>query len=170
MYKLGVMSAVIFMTLFLAFKGVVIGTLILVLNLTFFAIKFGSYLKHDHGHYASHSQGWSPPVHHGHGWSPHKDVHLHIHNSHGKPEFSIPYSSLGGNGGWDVAPHASAIEPAWNTGTSSYVHSGRSLADDDLTPYASVQNLNAHKINTFKPKMIEKRNDREPTIVLAQTI
>lgn len=161
MYKLGVMSAVIMMTLFLAFKGVFIGTLILVLNITFFAIKFGSFLKHDHGQYASHSNGWSAPIQQGHGWPPHKDVHLHIHNAHGKPDFSIPYSTISGTSGWDTQAHSSAVEPSWNSG--GYV-SGRSLTDN-LIPYTSTDNANA-----IKSQMIEKRSDqRQPTIVMAQT-
>lgn len=167
MYKLGVMSAVIMMTLFLAFKGVFIGTLILVLNITFFAIKFGSFLKHDHGHYVSQSQGWSQPLQQ-HGWAPHKDVHLHIHNAHGKPDFSIPYSTLSGNGGWDSQSHSSAVEPAWST--NGYVHSGRALSSgDELTPFIGAQFVSADKSSTSTPKLIEKRNDRPPTIVMAQT-
>lgn len=170
MYKLGVMSAVIMMTLFLAFKSVFIGTLILVLNITFFAIKFGSFLKHDHGHYVSH--GWSPPVQHGHGWAPpHKDVHLHIHNAHGKPDFNIPYSTLSGSahGGWDTQPHASGIEPTWSSG--NYVHSGRSFYDDNnLTPYSNlVDRISTNKLNASKSKVIEQRSDTEPTIVMANT-
>lgn len=165
MYKLGVMSAVIMMTLFLAFKGVFIGTLILVLNLTFFAIKFGSYLKHDHGHYIAPSHGWAPQIQHGHGWAPHKDVHLHIHNAHGKPDFSIPYSTLSGAGGWDTQGHSSIVDPTWST--SNYVHSGRSLSGGDLTSYASTNVID--NSNSLKPKVIEKRSDRPPTIVMAQT-
>ncbi|XP_031618181.1 uncharacterized protein LOC116337634 [Contarinia nasturtii] len=171
MYKLGVLSAVIMMTLFLAFKGVFIGTLILILNLTFFAIKFGSYLKHDHGHYIAPSHGWAAPqIQHGHGWAPHKDVHLHIHNAHGKPDFSIPYSTLSGTTGWDTQGHSSVVDPTWST--SNYVHSGRSFSDgSDLTPYASAHQSNTIVDNSdaLKPKIIEKRNDRPPTIVMAQT-
>lgn len=170
MYKLGVMSAVIFMTLLLAFKSVLITKLILILNLTFFAIKLGAYLKHDHGHHLISHSGWSPPAH-GHGWAPHKDVHLHIHNGHGKPEYTIPYSTL--SGGWDAQPHASGIEPTWSSG-NSYA-TGRSFGSgDDLTPLASTQQTSTrtfHSINSnsVKPKIIEKRSDREPTIVMAQT-
>lgn len=177
------------MTLFLAFKSVFITTLILILNLTFFAIKFGSYLKHDHGHYVGHS-GWSappaPPIHHG--WPAHKDVHLHIHNAHAKPEFSIPYSTLGGHivggggggGGWDSQSYSSAIEPAWTT-SNSYVQKGRAFggggsgggggdgADNNLMPYVGTQTINDDKFNVLKTNIIKKRSDqREPMIIMAQ--
>ncbi|XP_055314998.1 uncharacterized protein LOC129575422 [Sitodiplosis mosellana] len=173
MYKLGVMSAVIMMTLFLAFKGVFIGTLILVLNITFFALKFGSYLKHDQGHYFAHPHGgWTQPVHHGHGWGPQKDVHLHIHNAHGKPDFSIPYSTLSGSGGWDTqghSGHSSSVDPSWSTG-GSYVHSGRGFSGDDLTPYAGAMLGNRRSTDkSSAPKVMEKRSDQQPTIVMAQT-
>lgn len=189
MYKLGVMSAVIFMTLFLAFKSVFITTLILVLNLTFFAIKFGSYLKHDHGNYVGLS-AWSappaPPIHHG--WPAHKDVHLHIHNAHAKPEFSIPYSTLGGhigggggggNGGWDSQSYSSGIEPVWTTG-NSYVQKGRGFGDggggsgiggggdgndNNLMPYVGTQTIN----DVLKTNTLKKRSDqREPMIIMAK--
>lgn len=195
MYKLGVMSAVIFLTLFLAFKSVFISTVILVLNLTFFAIKFGSFLKHDHGHYVGHS-AWSappapPPIQHG--WPAHKDVHLHIHNAHSKPEFSIPYSTLGGHvgvsgggggghGGWDSQPYSSVVEPVW--ATSNYVQKGRALGsgggggsgsggdgnDNDLMPYLSAQQTtNNDKFNAIKAAIIKKRSDqREPMVIMAQ--
>lgn len=177
------------MTLFLAFKSVFITTLILILNLTFFAIKFGSYLKQDHGHYVGHS-AWSappaPPIHHG--WPAHKDVHLHIHNAHGKPEFSIPYSTLGGNigvghggggggGGWDSQSYSSVIEPVWATG-NSYVQKGRALGsggdanDNDLMPYVSAQpTINNDKFDVLKANILKKRSDqreREPMIIMAQ--
>lgn len=149
------------MTLFLAFKGVFIGTLILILNLTFFAIKFGSYLKADHIHH-----GWQAPViNHGHGWPSQKDVHLHIHNGHGKPELSIPYSTLGNAGGWE--PHSNNID-AWNTGP--YVHSGRQLTvsdRNDLTSYASTIHAST-ELPTFKPRELIERLDNEPTIVLPE--
>lgn len=168
MYKLGVMSAVIMMTLFLAFKSVFIGTLILVLNITFFALKFGSFLKHDHGHYLSHGHGWAPQTHHDHGWTPpHKDVHLHIHNGHGKPDFSIPYSTLSGVHGWDTQGHSSAVEPSWSS--NNYVHSGRGFSDNDLTPYSSNVLDEVNKLNANKAKLIERRSDKEPTIVMANT-
>lgn len=168
MYKLGVMSAVIMMTLFLAFKSVFIGTLILVLNITFFAIKFGSILKHDHGHYISNSHGWAPPAHHDHGWAPHKDVHLHIHNAHGKPDFSIPYSTLSGVQGWDTQPHSSAVEPTWSAG-SNYVHSGRAFSGNDLTPIYANSIVDRFGSDKSKSTPIENRSDKEPTIVMANT-
>lgn len=167
------------MTLFLAFKGVFIGTLILVLNLTFFAIKFGSFLKQDHFISHSHGGGWSQPIQHGHGWG-HKDVHLHIHNGHGKPDFTIPYSTLSGNsGGWDTQTGHSNIEPTWNPTGTNYVHSGRGFSGDEsneLTSFASAAVLKDRSStdkgmqnNGLVPKVNEKRNDRPPTIVMAQT-
>lgn len=168
MYKLGVMSAVIMMTLFLAFKGVFIGTLILVLNLIFFAVKFGSLLKSSHHH--SESYGWQPQVS-GHGWSPQKDVHLHIHNGHGKPDYSIPYSSypnIGNtNAGWD--PNTAAIEsqpPHW----SSYAHQGRQLTtDSDLTGYSSNTHISTEKLNQMNSKVFNRKSDK-PIIVTGETI
>lgn len=111
------MSAVIMMTLFLAFKGVFIGTLILILNLTFLAVKFGSFLKTDHHH------GWSD--HHGHGWGPQKDVHLHIHNSQ-KPEY-IPYihSEPASVTNWNHGNY----ESQWNGGYAQH-HAGRQFSND----------------------------------------
>lgn len=167
MYKLGVMSAVIVMTLFLAFKSVLIGTLILVLNLTFFAIKFGTYFKSDH-HWSpppvSHQppSGWSPPtLNHGNGWPPHKDVHLHIHNAHGKPDYSIPYSTLGN--GWDT--QSNTIEqPTWNP--TGYTYSGRALSDDGVAAFSNLQPM--EKSSLGKSRVIAKRDDRQPTIVMAE--
>lgn len=168
MYKLGVMSAVIMMTFFLAFKSVFIGTLILVLNLTFFAIKFGSYFKSDH-HWspapAVHQpHGWSPPtLNHGNGWPPHKDVHLHIHNAHGKPDYSIPYSTLG-NGGWDTQSNAIEQQPTWNP--TGYTYSGRALSDDGVAGFPNLQPMD--KSTQVKSRVIAKRDDRQPTIVMAE--
>lgn len=82
-YKLGIISAVILMTFFLAFKGVFIGTLILILNITFFALKIGTYLKSDHSH--AHSlNSWQPP----------KDIHLHIHNAQGQADYTGAYNTI----------------------------------------------------------------------------
>lgn len=81
-----------------------------------------------------------------------------------KPDFSIPYSTLSGNGGWDTQGHSSAVDPAWTSG--SYVHSGRGFTDD-LTP--TVFGASTDKSSTSVPKMMEKRNDRQPTIVMAQS-
>lgn len=134
MYKLGVMSAVIMMTLFLAFKGVFIGTLILILNLTFFAVKFGLFLKgHDH-----HSHGWSP---HGHGW-PQKDVHLHIHNGHGKQEF-IPYSPPSGPA---IFEHSAGPDTHWS-GYSNH-HVGRHFPNEIIVK--SLDDIDeSSKINSY---------------------
>lgn len=117
MYKLGVMSAVIMITMFLAAKSVFIGTLILILNIAFFAIKAGLHFKSDH-----HSHGWSAPPH-GHGWGPQKDVHLHIHNSPGKPEF-IPYGYPSASTTWE---HSASPETHWN-GYSN--HHGRQFPNE----------------------------------------
>lgn len=101
------------MTFFLALKGVFIGTLILILNLTFLAVKLGLFLKSDH-----HSHGWEP---HGHGgWAPQKDVHLHIHNSHGKAEF-IPYPN--------TFEHSTGPETHWS-GYSPHPHAARQFPNE----------------------------------------
>lgn len=108
-YKLGIISAVIFMTFFLAFKSVFIGTLILILNLTFFALKIGSHLNWDnyHGHSLN---SWQPP----------KDVHLHIHNAHGKNDYTGAYNTV------------DASTQYWNTPTSQKrVGFGRELFLND---------------------------------------
>lgn len=85
-YKLGIISAVVIMTFFLAFKSVFIGTVILILNLTFFALKIGMLLKSDHNH--AHSiNSWQPP----------KDIHLHIHNGQGKPDSVGGYNTVDAN-------------------------------------------------------------------------
>lgn len=165
------MSAVIFMTLLLAFKSVLITKLILILNLTFFAIKLGAYLKQDNGHHLVAHSGWSPPIHSGHGWPAAKDVHLHIHNGHGKPEYTIPYSTL--SGGWDSQPHASGVDSTWSPG-NSYVTGRGFSSGEDLITLGSTQKTNARTIygdkpHTMKPKIVEKRSDREPSIVMAQT-
>lgn len=161
MYKLGVLSAVIVMTLFLAFKGVFIGSLILLMNLTFFAIKFGSYLKSEHHQHSA----WSPPViNHGSGWPPNKDVHLHIHNAHAKPEYTIPYSTIESHGGWQ----SNAIDGSgWNS--NSYGHTARQLNDIDLT-YANADPSHlSQRIESYPSKIIGKREDKGATIVMAQS-
>lgn len=84
MYKLGVISTIIMITLFLAMKGVFIGTIILIMNVAFFAAKIGGLF--DKGH---HSHGWSQS--HSNSYLP-KDVHLHIHNG-AKPAQYVPYSA-----------------------------------------------------------------------------
>lgn len=82
-YKLGIISAVILMTFFLAFKGVLIGTLILMLNIAFFALKIGAYFKSDYSH--THSlNGWQPP----------KDIHLHVHSAHSKNDYTGAYNTI----------------------------------------------------------------------------
>lgn len=98
MYKLGVMSAIIFITLFLAMKGVFIGTMILIMNIAFFAAKIGGLF--DKGHHG-HGHGWSAHQSHGY-YGLNKDVHLHIHN--GKAAQYVPYSApvwdASNQGGW----------------------------------------------------------------------
>lgn len=127
MYKLGVMSAVIMMTLFLALKGVFIGSLILVMNLTFFAIKFGSYLKYDHQ--SAYVAPPSPNV-----WPHQKDVHLHIHNGNSaKSDYTIPYNTIAnpGSGGW----HESVSVPAESQPWSAYGAHGRTFDDNNFLVY-----------------------------------
>lgn len=170
MFKLGILSAVIVMTLFLALKGVFIGTIILIINLTFFAIKFGSYLKADHHHTA-----WAPPViNHGSGWPPHKDVHLHIHNAHAKPDYTIPYSTIDTHG-WQ---QNAVVDAGWTSNSygpsNSYVpsvnygHAARSFNDIDLT-YGSADHTQ-QQYEPYKPKIIGKRENNGPTIVMAQSV
>lgn len=153
MYKLGVMSAIIMMTLFLAFKGVFIGTLILVMNLTFFAIKFGSYLKHDHhqqpsvSYVAPPSEHIWPQIPSNPGWGHQKDVHLHIHNGHGKTDYNIPFSSYGNmpsassHGQWSDSPIVASEAPHWNAyglqTREAHGHQGRAMTNNDLSAYAS---------------------------------
>lgn len=180
MYKLGVMSAIIMMTLFLAFKGVFIGTLILVMNLTFFAIKFGSYLKHDHQQATPTISYVAPPPQHDHIWQPpsapawggggiqQKDVHLHIHNSgqHHKGDYSNPYGGYGNLAGassqWSDAPIVASEAPHYSYGHSreSYAHphvqvqhhQGRSMGGNDLSILASHSNpvVVTDKIETIR--------------------
>lgn len=83
MYKLGVISTVIMLTLFLAMKGVFIGTVILIMNIAFFAAKLGGLFDKGYKH-----QEWGHSPSHGY---LQKDVHLHIHNS-GKQQY-VPYSA-----------------------------------------------------------------------------
>lgn len=110
MYKLGVISTIIMITLFLAMKGVFIGTAILILNIAFLAAKVGGLF--DKGH---HHGGWSSgPTHSG----LQKDVHLHIHNGNKPPPQYVPYSA------------SPAWEPASNQGWSHYAppyESGRHM-------------------------------------------
>lgn len=133
MYKLGVISAVIFMTLFLAFKAVVIGKLILLMNLVFFAVKIGAYLKLDQKqtYYAAPPPAvWAPPPT---AWGHQKDVHLHIHNGYGgKNEHSFPYSTIPNVvNGWQEP--VSAEPQPWAT----YGGHGRSLDKEQFLIYPS---------------------------------
>lgn len=85
MFKLGVMSTIIFILLFLALKGILIGKMILIINVAFVIAKLVA---------------WKESFHHQHqsqiGWYPQKDIHVHIHNSHEQPHYShIPISVHG---------------------------------------------------------------------------
>lgn len=87
MYKLGVLSTVIMGILFLSAKSVFIGTILLIMNVAFFAIKIAS-LKQFHGGnsgWNGNSGGWNG---NSGGWNINSapPVHVHIHN----PEQSIP--------------------------------------------------------------------------------
>lgn len=190
MYKLGVMSAIIMMTLFLAFKGVFIGTLILVMNLTFFAIKFGSYLKHDQ-HQPSVSYV-APPSEHiwpqipsgpSPSWGHQKDVHLHIHNGHSKNDYTIPFSSYGNfpsaSSQWSDSPIVASEAPHWNgygaQVRESYGHQGRAMTNNDLSAYASnthtiaADPIDAARVTPVPEKTLEKpmivTNESKPMIV-----
>lgn len=66
MFKLGVLSTVIMLILFLTAKGVFIGLMLLMINFGFIVAKLASLKVHAYGY-----QGWSPPQ---------KDIHVHIHN------------------------------------------------------------------------------------------
>lgn len=152
------------MTLFLAAKGVFIGTLLLILNVTFFAIKFGSYLKLDHHKQHHQSVGWSAPViNHGSGWAPHKDVHLHIHNAQAKPDYTIPYSTIDTHG-WQ----SNTVDNGWTS--NSYGHSARQLNDIDLTYGGGSYVASAPTIGPYQPKVIGKREDKVHIVQSIQPI
>lgn len=188
MYKLGVMSAIIMMTLFLAFKGVFIGTLILIMNLTFFAVKFGLYLKE--GHHQQSVQYVAPPSEHflpqipsGHGWGQQKDVHLHIHNGQIKSDYSLPYSSYGSlpsassqQHQWSDSPIVASEAPHFNgyghQMREAYVHQGRAMINNDLTAYASKRSTNqidAGNVTPAPEKTLDKpivvKSEPKPMIV-----
>lgn len=85
MFKLGVMSTLIFVLVFLALKGILIGLLILIINVAFVIAKLVAWKSSLHHH--------EPQI----GWYPQKDIHVHIHNSgHEQPHYShIPISVHG---------------------------------------------------------------------------
>lgn len=86
MFKLGVMSTLIFVLVFLALKGILIGILILIINVAFVIAKLVKWKESLH-HHESHI-----------GWYPQKDIHVHIHNSghDHQPHYShIPISVHG---------------------------------------------------------------------------
>lgn len=121
MYKLGVISTIIMITLFLAMKGVFIGTVILILNIAFFAAKLGGIFDKGHHH------GWA-------GTQSQKDVHLHIHNGNGKPQY-VPYS----------APVWEPSNQGWSSYGPHHHDSGRHLQGPE----------NAHITSTGKSDMPE---------------
>lgn len=114
MYKLGVISTIIMITLFMAAKGVFIGTIILIMNVAFIAAKVGGLFDKGHHHHGGYSAGLShSPLQ--------KDVHLHIHNGQ-KPQY-IPYSNGYSSPAWEPSPHA------WNTYGPPH-ESGRQMTDN----------------------------------------
>lgn len=185
MYKLGVMSAIIMMTLFLAFKGVFIGTLILVMNLAFFAVKFGIYLKDNHHHqpisYAVPQPAepiW-PQIPSGPSWGGHqKDVHLHIHNGHSKTDYTLPFSSYGSmpsaSSHWSDSPIVASEAPHWNAyGHQSrevYGHQGRAIIDNDLSAYPSnTHTMVTNKADTARVTPVPERTLDKPMIVMGES-
>lgn len=119
------------MTLLLAFKSVIIGKIILMMNIAFFAVKLGSLLKFDHKpavYAAPQPAVWASPP----GWGQQKDVHLHIHNGYGaKTDYSSPYSTIPNVvNGWHET--VSSEPQVWNT----YPH-GRSLENNNFFVYPS---------------------------------
>lgn len=78
MFKFGIMWMMILITMFLALKGVAIGTLILIINLVTIVAKLVAWkyeLKDQSHHYHQ------PPPQPYYGWGPpqQKNIHLHIH-------------------------------------------------------------------------------------------
>lgn len=168
MYKLGVMSAVIMMTMFLAFKSVFIGTLILFLNLAFFAVKIGAYLKYEHQAPAIISA--PPPSPWGsQSWGHQRDVHLHIHNS-GKPEYTVPYSSLGN--GWHETVSAAPIPEVQQW--SPYGSHARSMNGNTNTQFTYPINARADNIDRIGQIQVTERTTQrattdKPMVVTGQT-
>lgn len=186
MYKLGVMSAIIMMTLFLAFKGVFIGTLILIMNLTFFAIKFGLYLKQDHhqqhiSYAASPTDHIWPQIPSGPAWGQQKDVHLHIHNGHGKTDYNLPFSSYGNLPSasasaqqWSDSPIVASEAPHWNgyghQMRETYGHQGRAMNRNDLSAYDSnTHTVLAHQGDTVKVTPAPEKTLDKPMIVTSES-
>lgn len=115
MYKLGVISTIIMITLFMAAKGVFIGTIILIMNVAFIAAKLGGLFDKGHSHHGYTAALTHAPLQ--------KDVHLHIHNGQGhKPQY-IPYTSGYSSPAWEPSPHA------WNTYGPPH-ESGRQMTDN----------------------------------------
>lgn len=82
MFKLGIMTMVIFTILLLAAKAVFIGKLLLIINLGFIMAKLIAWKSTEQQHHHRH-QDWSPAQRYDSGSSggSANDIHLHIHNA-----------------------------------------------------------------------------------------
>lgn len=129
MFKLGVMSTIIVLILFLTAKGVFIGLILLMINFGFIVAKLAA-LKHHSGHEEWGHQSWGPPQ---------KDIHVHIHNPaptkqihHELPYGSYAHSSSGIEAGpWSTSGYSNRRQqPAY---TVDYAESRGSTGSD--TPY-----------------------------------
>lgn len=94
-FKMGVVTTMIFILVLLALKNLIIGKTILLINVAFIFFKLiGFFAKfkghshgHDYGHYGHYAR-WDAQR-----WDPHKNVHVHIHNSgyeHAALEKTLP--------------------------------------------------------------------------------
>lgn len=102
MFKLGVMSTLIFVLVFLALKGILIGALILIINVAFVIAKLVAWKESSHHHH-------EPQI----GWYPQKDIHVHIHNSgHEHPQYSHIPISVHGDEHYDHGPYRRIGGPA----------------------------------------------------------
>lgn len=79
-FKAGIITTMIFILVLLALKNLLIGKTILLLNVGFILFKiiafFDKLKGHGHHQYATHKSDYG-------GWNPHKNIHVHIHNSGG---------------------------------------------------------------------------------------
>lgn len=84
MFKLGIMTMVIFAILLLAAKAVFIGKLLLIINLGFILAKLIAWKSTELGqqHHHHHRQDWAPSQRYDSpAASSPNDIHLHIHNA-----------------------------------------------------------------------------------------
>lgn len=144
MYKLGVLSTIIVVVLFLAMKGVFIGTVILILNIAFFAAKLGGLFDkghHQHGWSAGQSQGYAQ-----------KDVHLHIHN--GGNNKLVPYSA---------APVWEPTSQGWSSYGPPHHENGRHLRNPDDVHVSSTDKVGtAEPFEIIYPSESNTKNIIEP--------